>query len=116
MLQVLSATSAPLRFATDRLNMRYFTDATQDAVEAAAPTAADLRAGSAPYATAAAGSRRLAAASDLSAEPEAEAPVEAVGEEAHSHPSLHFSADHHIQAGKRLPCQLMRRRPVDACS
>lgn len=61
---MLSATTAPLQFGTDRLNIRYFTDATQDAVEVTAATADDLRAGTAPYTTAAAGSRRLALAAE----------------------------------------------------
>lgn len=64
LMQVLAATGAPPRFATDRLNIRYFTDATQDAVEVTAATADDLRASSAPYATAAAGSRRLTHAAE----------------------------------------------------
>lgn len=64
LVQVLAATVAPLRFATDRLNIRYFTDATQDAVEVTAATVDDLRAGSAPYSTAAAGSRRLTLATE----------------------------------------------------
>lgn len=76
LLQVLASTAAPLNFATDRLNMRYFTSISSDAVEVTTSAADDLRAGSAPYATMAAGSRRLAFAE--------KSPANGVGLSAHA--------------------------------
>eukprot|EP00892_Ulva_mutabilis_P000131 jgi/Ulvmu1/10118/UM006_0069.1 len=90
-VEVLAATPAPLAFATNRLNIRYFTSAASDAVEVTAATPDELRAGSAPFATAAAGSRRLLSAGaasmadeTLRAESALDAPVDHLHEQRHS--------------------------------